>query len=89
MKNRKWIAGMLCLLILLGMAGCGAPAEKATGNSASSDYIAREDGELKAEAAPIDFDVPQQAACFFYDCRYSGGFADYFLIARNGELSGA
>lgn len=53
MKNRKWIAGMLCLLILLGMAGCGAPAEKATGNSASSDYIAREDGELKAEAAPV------------------------------------
>ena len=53
MKNRKWIAGMLCLLILLGMAGCGAPAEKATGNSASSDYRAREDGELKAEAAPV------------------------------------
>ncbi|MBO5953552.1 MAG: DUF4349 domain-containing protein [Oscillospiraceae bacterium] len=51
MKIRKLIAGMLCALILLGMAGCGVAVDKAAGSGTSNDYIAKEEGTLDAESS--------------------------------------
>ena len=49
MENRKLIAAVLCVLLLLGMAGCGARSDKATANGMADDYMAKEDAVLKAE----------------------------------------
>ena len=43
MKIRKGMAWILCLLLLLGLAGCGSPSSGNAGAADPGDYIAKED----------------------------------------------
>ncbi len=51
MKIRKAIAWILCVLILLGLAGCSAAVDKNAGNGMASDYISKEESSLDAETS--------------------------------------
>ena len=50
MKFQKLIVLILCVLLLLGMAGCSA-ADYAANSGMSSDYIAKEEGALNADSS--------------------------------------
>ncbi|MBR5273368.1 MAG: DUF4349 domain-containing protein [Clostridia bacterium] len=57
MKFRKVIACILCLLVLLAFAGCGASDKVASGESGTlNDYIVKGDGEVSAEGSS---DLPE------------------------------
>lgn len=50
MKIRKVIVWILCVLLLLGLAGCSAAMDTAAGNRAPGDYIVKEDITLDSES---------------------------------------
>lgn len=51
MKIRKAIAWLLCVLILLGLAGCSAAGNKEAGDEMLGDYISKEESALDTESS--------------------------------------
>ena len=49
MNIRKAIVWLLCVLLMLGLAGCAMAGEQVTGNAAPDDYIVKEDTASDAE----------------------------------------
>ena len=53
MKFRKLIACLLCVLLLLSLAGCGKAMMDEAGNAAPGDYIAKEEGSADTESTSL------------------------------------
>ena len=51
MKIRNAIVWVMCVLILLSLAGCSAATDRVASNGMSSDYITKEDGGLDVETS--------------------------------------
>ena len=51
MKIRKAIVWILCVLILLGLAGCSAAGNKEAGDEMAGDYISKEESALDTDTS--------------------------------------
>ena len=103
MKSRKWIAWLLCVLLLFSLTGCGKAMMDNAGSAAPGDHIAKEEGSIGTESTSlpenrkliqtVDMQVETEdldAVMQQIDSRVAalGGYTEYANIQNGSAYSG-